>query len=396
MIASIPKIRLIQQRGFMKNFGLLSTAVILTGAGSIAGFTLMPRPTESLNASGTIEARNIRVGSKAGGRIQQVLVREGDQVTAGQVLVTLDSAELDAALEQATARVERARASLQKLLNGYQPEEVEGARAAVEQARASLEEAANGYRKEEIAQASAERDRAQAEAENAQLTYSRYENLLRDEAISRQQRDDAKARWDQARAAVEKASQRLTQLQAGERPEIIAAAEQRLRQAKATAQRLERGYRTEEISAGRAELVQAQAERHEAQARQREAQVLAPSRAVVEVLDVRPGDLITPNAAIATLLERDQLYVRVYVPETKLGLVHPGQTAEVFVDTFGKQAFPARVEQVNQKAEFLPRNVQSEATRAYQFFGVKLAIQNSVERLRPGMAANVKLQVLEN
>jgi multidrug resistance efflux pump len=362
----------------------------------VAGFSLIPQPAETLKASGTIEARTIRVGSKAGGRIQSVLVHEGDKVTTGQTLVVLDSAELDAELEQAAARVERARASLQKLLNGYQPEEVEEARAAAEQARAALEEAESGYREEEIAQAAAERDRVQAEAQNAQITFNRYENLLREEAISRQQRDDAKSRLDQARAAVEKASQRLTQLQSGERPEIITAAEQRLRQAKAAAQRIQRGYRTEEIAAARAELAAAQAERRGMEARQREARVAAPADAVVEVLDVRPGDLINPNAPIATLLERAQLYVRVYVPETKLGMVHPGQAAEIFVDSFANHAFTARVEQVSQKGEFLPRNVQSEEARAYQFFGVKLALHDPESRLRPGMTANAQLHLKEN
>jgi len=69
--------------------------------------------------------------------------------------------------------------------------------------------------------------------------------------------------------------------------------------------------------------------------------------------------LIAPNTPIATLLERDQTYVRIYLPETKIGQVRVGQQAEVHVDSFPKEIFPAEVEQINQKAEFLPRNVEA-------------------------------------
>ena len=65
--------------------------------------------------------------------------------------------------------------------------------------------------------------------------------------------------------------------------------------------------------------------------------MLAPAAATVEVLDVRPGDLIAPNTPVATLLERDQTYVRIYIPETQYGLVKVGQKADITVDSFPKK-----------------------------------------------------------
>jgi multidrug resistance efflux pump len=123
--------------------------------------------------------------------------------------------------------------------------------------------------------------------------------------------------------------------------------------------------------------------------------VLAPAQATVEVLDVRPGDLIPQSTAVATLLERDQLYVRIYVPETQIGRVKVGQKAELRVDSFPGEAFPAEVEQIQQKAEFLPRNVQTVEERAHQVFGVKLRVRDSGGRVRAGMAADVKLEIAE-
>jgi len=210
-------------------------------------------------------------------------------------------------------------------------------------------------------------------------------DLANADVFSKQQRDDAEANWKMAAAAQRNAEEKLTGLERGYRSEEIASALARYQQTAATLQRLERGNRREDIDYARAQLL-------DAEARYREHQVLAPSVATVEVLDVRPGDLIAPNTPIATLLEADQIYVRIYIPETKIGQVRLGQQAEVRVDSFPKEVFSAEVEQVNQKAEFLPRNVETKEARVHQVFGVKLRIRDPSGRVRAGMAANVKLK----
>lgn len=110
------------------------------------------------------------------------------------------------------------------------------------------------------------------------------------------------------------------------------------------------------------------------------------------MLDIRPGDLVAANTSLATLLERDQIFVRIYIPETEIGRVRLGQKAVLTVDSFPGREFVAEVEQINQKAEFLPRNVQTRAERVHQVFGVKLRIHDSEGLLRPGMAADVRLK----
>jgi len=146
-----------------------------------------------------------------------------------------------------------------------------------------------------------------------------------------------------------------------------------------------RGNRPEDIDAAQAALAYDQA-------RFREREVLAPSAATVEVLDVRPGDLIAPNTPVATLLERDQIYVRIYVPETEIWRVKIGQKAQVKVDSADKQVFAGAVEQINQQAEFLPRNVQTRDERVHQVIGVKVRINDTSGHVLAGMAADVKLK----
>ncbi len=358
----------------------------------LAAYLLARGRSGGLEGSGTIEARNIHVGSKVGGRILEVRVREGDRVAAGDLLVRFDDEELLGALEQARGRAAQARANLEKMERGYRPEEIDEARAAAAQARAALEEARNGYRREQVAQARADAERARADASNAERTYKRMEELSADGVFSRQQRDDAEANWKMAAARLRNAEQRFAELQRGYRSEEVAAAEARYQQAEAVRRRLERGYRAEDVAAARADLLQAEGELRQAEARHRERQVLSPTAAIVEVLDVRPGDLISPNSPIATLLEQDQLYIRIYVPETRIGRVRAGQRAELRVDSFPGRVFEAEVEQINQKAEFLPRNVQTREERVHQVFGVKLRIRDPEGRIRAGMAADVKLR----
>ncbi len=353
-------------------------AVLVLGGGLYAWSF---RAKNELLASGTIEARNIRVGSKVGGRILEVKVREGDHVEPGQVLVTFDDRELLAAMEQS-------KANLEKMEHGSRPEEIAQARAAAAQAEADYTLKRNGSRREDIEAARADLARAKADAVRADLDYRRAQKLADEGVFSVQQRDEAEATWKMTTAQVANSEQKLVELERGFRPEEIASAQENYRKTAASKLLAERGFRAEDIALARAQFALDEA-------RYRERQVESPARATVEVLDVRPGDLIAPNTPIGTLLERDQLYIRVYVPETEIGLVHEGQKAEIRVNSFPKTVFDGVIEQINQKAEFLPRNVQTQEERVHQMFGVKVRVNDPSERLRAGMAADIKLKLTE-
>jgi HlyD family secretion protein len=330
-----------------------------------------------LHGSGTVEARNIRVGSKVGGRIEKLLAREGDNVQAGQVLMTFDDRELLASLAQSRANAEKSK-------RGYRPEEIAEARAGALQAKADFDLRKNGYRKEDIASAQADVDRTAADETRTRVDFQRYDELAKKDLVSKQQRDSAEANWKMAAAQKDSAQHKLEELNRGYRPEEIASAEARYAQSEATLGKLQSGNRREDIDAAQAALAYDEA-------RFREREVLAPAAATVEVLDVRPGDLIAPNTPVATLLERDQVYVRIYIPETEISRVRVGQRAQITVDSVGKQVFDGAVEQINQQAEFLPRNVQTREERVHQVFGVKIRIDDAAHRVLAGMAADVKL-----
>jgi multidrug resistance efflux pump len=153
---------------------------------------------------------------------------------------------------------------------------------------------------------------------------------------------------------------------------------------------LERGNRPEDIASARAALEREKSGLQYLRRQRGEAVVTAPSDGTIETMDLRPGDLVPANRPVATLLEPGQMWVRVYVPEPKVGLVHVGQEARFSVDTFPGRTFTGKVVDVSNQAEYTPRNVQTLDQRSEQVFGVKIQIEPAPE-LKPGMAALVRI-----
>jgi HlyD family secretion protein len=218
------------------------------------------------------------------------------------------------------------------------------------------------------------------------------EKLVAKDEISRQQFDDARDKRDSAGQKAESARQRLVLLQAGTRREDLESARARYGQAQAAAVLSRKGFRKEDIEVARAQLAAAEARVAELDVSLAEAVLTAPADGVIEVVSVRPGDLVAAGRIVITMLEPTQLWVKVYVPETDLANVRLGQTAAVGVDGFGGRNFEGRVGQIASQAEFLPRNVQTPDDREHQVFGVKVYVQNPVGVLKSGMSATVRLR----
>ena len=143
------------------------------------------------------------------------------------------------------------------------------------------------------------------------------------------------------------------------------------------------------VAAAKMRVAQAHAQLGDIEAQLAEMQVTAPADSILEVLSVKMGDVLPANREAATPLLTGHLWVRVYVPESWLGLIKLGEHVRVRVDSFPHTDFDGVVEQINRQAEFTPRNVQTVADRIKQVFGVKVRLPSDDDRLRAGMAADV-------
>jgi HlyD family secretion protein len=308
----------------MKRRIVVLVVIVLVAAAAFWAFKLRKRD-DALVLSGTIEARDVQVGSLVGGRVTAVHVDEGASVSAGQPIVTLEPDLIDAQVREQDSRVDQARARLALTLKGPRTEEIA---------------------------------RARADYDNAEKERRRLEALMKEGIIARQTYDDA----------------------------VTAA-----RTKQEMLRELERGSRPEEIEAARGAVDEAVRHLEYLHRQRAETVVKAPAAGVVQSFDLRPGDLVAPNAPVATLLEPDQLWVRVFVPETKLGFVRMGQGAALSVDSFPKRTFPGKVVEISPRAQYTPRNIQTLDQRSDQVFGVKVNVEQAPE-LKPGMAALVRLQ----
>jgi len=224
--------------------------------------------------------------------------------------------------------------------------------AAIAVARASLAKALNGPRDEEIRKAA-------AIAENDERERRRLASLYSAGIVSKEM-------LDQAATKAKTSAEDLRVLRGGSRKEDIAAA-------RAQAEQQERHLAT--LMKQRDETV-----------------VRSSVTGIVQSFGLRPGDIVAPNQTVAEILEPSELWVRIYVPETLLGLVRVNMPVRVRVDTFPDVWFPARVATVSSEGEYTPRNVQTRAQRAEQVFGVKV-VTDPDARLKAGMAAEVDLGV---
>jgi multidrug resistance efflux pump len=297
-----------------------------------------------LQWSGTVEADTIDVGSKVGGRIQQVLAREGDEVQAGQPLIIFEPGDLEAQRLQAQGQLAQAQAALDRLEKGGKTAPM---------------------RADEIAAARARLDAQQAQVLKADIDRKRAEQLFAGGASSRQELDNARTTLSNAVASRDSLRASLDQLVSGTSEDVKAAMGQ--------------------VSAAQGRLDQINVMLNELTVR-------SPRVARVETLELRPGDILSPNATVARLLEQDQLYVRIYVPETQLGFVRPGLELRFSVDTFPRRSFKATVESVRHEGEYSPRNLQTADERANQVFATRLRIEEGRDVLRAGMAATAKVK----
>lgn len=155
---------------------------------------------------------------------------------------------------------------------------------------------------------------------------------------------------------------------------------------------LREGTRREDIDAARAQLAVQERRLASFQKQRAETVVSSSVAGTVQSFGLRPGDLVAPNQTVAEILESDQLWVRIYVPQTLLGHVRVNMPVRVRIDTFPNLWFNGRVATVASEGEYTPRNVQTRAQRAEQVFGVKVNVDRD-PRLKAGMAAEVDLGV---
>jgi multidrug resistance efflux pump len=375
----------------MKRLGLIGTAVVaVVVAVVLIVFWPFGRRASSMILPGIVEIQEVRLGSKIGGRVAAVHVREGIVVEAGTALVTFEAPELEKQILQQQARVAQLEQDWKKAEKGPRDEEIAAARAAEGAAKARWERMEAGFREEEKRQAKSELQSAEGDLKQAAEEFERVKGLY-PQASSKSDLDLALGLRDRMRGRFNAAKAKYEMMQAGNRTEDKVMARQEWDQAQANLKLLVEGTRIEDKLAAKARFEEARARLEEMEVNFKERTIYCPEKAVIEVIAVRPGDLVAANQCVVRVLRAQDLWLKVYVPETEVSKVSLGTKVEVRIDAYPDRVFEGTVIQVASISEFTPRNVQSIDERRHQVFAVKVQVENPRGVFKSGLAAEVVL-----
>lgn len=296
-------------------------------------------PNGLIHASGHIEATEVRLAAKVGGKLAELPFQEGDRVKAGDVVARIDTSDAEIDLRRAEAEVASADARLRLLLAGT--------------------------RVEDIQKMEAEVGRVEAELANAERDKVRFEGLSERGTATVKARDDARTK--------------------------VTVLSRQLAGMKAELQKLRIGPRTQEIDNARAQKQVAEAMVASIKQKISDATVTSPREGTVTQRTTEPGEILPAGSVVSVLTDISHPWLNAYVDEPVLSRIKLGDTVRVRVDGSEKD-FTGKITYVSEVAEFTPKNVQTPEERAKLVFRVKIGLDNSGLVFKPGMPADAYFQ----
>jgi len=291
-----------------------------------------------LRLYGNVDIREVQLAFRQPGRVAQMAFDEGDAVTAGTRMATLDAQPYREALAAAEAAVRVAKAELDKLHRGLRPQEITQAREALNQALAV--------------------------AKDAERNFLRQSELLASGASSQRTVDAARAARDQAVAGAKAAKAALSQ---------------------AT-----EGFRAEDIAAGKANLAAAEAARDQAATALADTELIAPSAGTVIARVREPGSMVASHSAVYSLSLDAPVYVRAYVGEPDLGRIAPGTPVRVRSDS-SEKVYQGQIGFISPRAEFTPKTVETTDLRTDLVYRLRVVVADADAALRQGMPVTIEV-----
>ncbi len=396
-----------------------------------------------LIASGFIEAEEIEIAAELGGRVTELPFEEGDEVSAGDKLVQLDTSLLEAQRDAAAARLAIAIAQRDLLKAGAREEAIRQAEAQVAVMQAMVEAADVALTEmktvaanpQDVAVQVAEAEaqvaaaRAQLHAAEVQVVIARrskeiYEDtgaqierlqsmygedipvpaFSLDAVLSPQRYEAALTHLADAQAALNSAQNLLAalrglqsdpqQLQAKvvEAQTVLDTAQAELEGAQAQLDRLRAGPTASDLQAADAQVEEAQAALSAIEMQIERMALYAPTSGVILEQPIHVGELAVPGVPLVTLADLDEVRLTVYITAEQLGRVSLHQHVTISVDSFPERTFEGTVVFISDEAEFTPRNVLTREERVNLVYAVRIAIPNPDHALKPGMPADVRFR----
>lgn len=319
--------------------------------GALVYFGQKSNREKELVYSGTIDAIQANLSFQVAGRVSQVFVQEGQSVSQNQMIAELDRSEFESRFEQARANLERAQKTRRQLETVLElsrktlPAEVARAKAGVQSAKDYLKDAEKNYR--------------------------RFEELFGKNVVSEKERDALRLQYDVAQSRLAE-SESVLKLAQGNLTRIDAV--------------------KQDIDVAAAQINAAAASLNQAEIQLNYTQLKSPANGVVTSRNIEPGETVTPGREVITVSDLSRVDLKIFVDETEIGKVKPGQKVDVQVDTFPGKTYTGYVSFISPEGEFTPKVIQTTKERVKLVYLVKVSIGNPHLELKAGMPADAWLK----
>ena len=385
--------------------------IIIPALGIVAGIVFYYQFWQNRNPqgpqipiSGNIEATTVDVSFKIPGKIEQLLIEEGDLVKTGHLVAALEHKDLLAQKAKAEASLEAAESRLPTLQKNIEfqdkasTQEISQAEAALTAAASRLQQLLSGSRPQEIQAAKAEVDQTLADIEKRKADMERAQKLHQSQFISAQEWDAARTAYEMTLASHRKAKEIYALVVEGPRKEEIDTARAQFNESQASL-RLAK-TRKIQVDALRRELQTAKAQVKEAvsaleviQTQIEYCKLYAPISGVVLVKNAEIGEYLVPGGAVITLGDLDKPWLKAFITESDLGRVKLGQKVSVTTDSFPGKVYEGSITFISSEAEFTPKNVQTTKERVKLVYRIKVSLPNPKYELKPGMPADAQIRL---
>lgn len=313
---------------------MLFILMLVAGGGY---YYYMMNKDDRLTASGTVEVTKYDVTPRIAGYIRELTCREGDFLTEGVLVCRLEREDLQRQNE-----------------SGWQ---------AVEAAQATLTDLQKGSREQEIFMAKSQIDRTKAVYDKASADLTRNEQLYAVGGISRQELDNAR--------------------------EANKVAKEDYLSAQANYDLVMEGTRTDQIAAQAAEVQRLIAAARANEDLVNNTNLFSPVDGVIISKNFENNEYINAGESVVTIADLKDCWVKVYISTADLGKIYIGQETELTVDGFPQEKFTGKVVEINDEAEFTPRESITQDERANMVFAVKIQIENPDGKIKAGMPMDV-------
>lgn len=393
----------------MKRKGIVFLIIFLIAG--IFAFTLMKNDSERTQKikddgiiSGVLETDEVDINVKVAGKILEIKVDEGDNVKKGDIIATVEAENIEAKLEQAKALVGIAQTRVKQAEIAYNAAKEQSdaqilqANGAYSAAQAQLKKAQKGARPQQLQQAQELVTQAKEGYEYAKVSYDRIQTLFKEGAISQQKLDGAKAEYEVAKSKYNTAKEQYNLVKEGAQKEDISAAEALVSQAEgmvnlAGVTKLSINARAQDVIAAKEQLLQAQGGVNEILSYLNDSTIKSSKNGTITSKNAEDGELVSTGMPIVTIADLKEIWANIKISENYIGNFKVGDTVDVIIPGENNKIYKGKITTISSKPSYATeRASQEKGEKDVVAFTVKIKLDNSNLRLKPGMTASIKVK----